>query len=338
MSKLHTDFKAELRTRANESLKRHFEREEHATRNVNIPPPSEEMIKSFTEHLIRSKRILALIGAGLSAASGIPTYRGAGGFWRSYSDIQLATKTAFDEDPSLVWQFYNYRRHQALTADPNSAHHALAELAKRKPGFLAVNQNIDGLCRRVGHPPTQIIDLHGSLFRVKCSNEACGYNAEDYNDPITPALSLTKDYDNDVTKADIPLAKIDHTDLPICPLCTDALLRPAVVWFGESIPADKASGIDKWLAGDTFNQATAGLDSVGGQVDLMLVVRTSAVVYPAAAYIQQCRKRGARVAFFNMEVAAAGAARPEPGDWSFQGDASKLIPQALRTYLELSDL
>lgn len=101
-------------------------------------------LESFSNHLRYSERVLALCGAGLSAASGLPTFRGAGGLWRSYDAVSLATPTAFNENPGLVWQFYSYRRHMALKAKPNAAHYALAELAKRKKGFLTLTQNVDG--------------------------------------------------------------------------------------------------------------------------------------------------------------------------------------------------
>lgn len=103
--------------------------------------------QSFGEHLKRSTRILALLGAGLSASSGLPTFRGAGGIWRNHDAVDLATPEAFDEDPALVWQFYSYRRHMALNAKPNKAHWALAELAKRNKHFITLSQNVDGkLC------------------------------------------------------------------------------------------------------------------------------------------------------------------------------------------------
>ncbi len=102
-------------------------------------------LESFSSHLQSSRRILALLGAGLSAASGLPTFRGAGGLWRSHDAMSLATPEAFSRNPGLVWQFYSYRRHMALQAKPNPAHFALAELAKRKSGFLTLTQNVDGI-------------------------------------------------------------------------------------------------------------------------------------------------------------------------------------------------
>ena len=100
-------------------------------------------LESFQEHLSKSTRILALLGAGLSASSGLPTFRGAGGLWRTHDATSLATPEAFQRDPGLVWQFYSYRRHVALGVKPNPAHYALAELARKK-NFLTLSQNVDG--------------------------------------------------------------------------------------------------------------------------------------------------------------------------------------------------
>jgi NAD+-dependent protein deacetylase sirtuin 5 len=104
----------------------------------------ETQIESFKKHLESSDSILALLGAGLSAASGLPTFRGAGGMWKNHEATSLATEEAFEEDPGLVWQFYSHRRHMALKAEPNPAHFALAELAKRKKNFITLSQNVDG--------------------------------------------------------------------------------------------------------------------------------------------------------------------------------------------------
>lgn len=102
-------------------------------------------LQSFSEYLKGCTHILALLGAGLSASSGLPTFRGAGGLWRSYDATSLATPEAFDASPDLVWQFYSYRRHMALKAKPNRAHYALAELAKRNKNFITLTQNVDGI-------------------------------------------------------------------------------------------------------------------------------------------------------------------------------------------------
>lgn len=102
-------------------------------------------LQSFTEYLGGCKRIIALLGAGISASSGLPTFRGAGGLWRSYDATSLATPEAFEENPGLVWQFYSYRRHMALQAEPNKAHYALAELARKNEHFITLSQNVDGM-------------------------------------------------------------------------------------------------------------------------------------------------------------------------------------------------
>ncbi|KAJ4293810.1 hypothetical protein N0V88_005322 [Collariella sp. IMI 366227] len=107
------------------------------------PSPDYNSIPAFHAKLAQSRRILAVCGAGLSAASGLPTFRGAGGLWRNYEAPMLASTEAFEADPGLVWMFYAYRRHMALQAKPNPAHYALAALARRNPEFLCLTQNVD---------------------------------------------------------------------------------------------------------------------------------------------------------------------------------------------------
>ena len=111
---------------------------------MSDPSKSTSDMEDFRSYLKSSNRILSLLGAGLSAASGLPTFRGAGGLWRDYAATDLATPDAFDDDPALVWRFYSYRRHMALKANPNKAHYALAELAKKNKNFITLSQNVDG--------------------------------------------------------------------------------------------------------------------------------------------------------------------------------------------------
>lgn len=109
--------------------------------------PGHNDIDAFHAALRSSRRILALCGAGLSASSGLPTFRGAGGLWRSFPATQLATMRAFRTDPGLVWLFYAYRRHLSLRADPNDGHRALAALAhSMDSNFLCLTQNVDSMC------------------------------------------------------------------------------------------------------------------------------------------------------------------------------------------------
>lgn len=263
---------------------------------------------SFARHLHTSTRILALLGAGLSAASGIPTFRGAGGFWRNHDATKLATPEAFHKDPSLIWQFYEERRQKALEAKPNKAHLVLTELAKAKPGFLAITQNIDGLSERAGMKAENLVVMHGSLHEIKCSGVKCDYGAKMEDDEIRKMVENAA--------PGFPKDK-----LPRCPECS-SLLRPAVVWFGEPIPESSRDRIHDWL------------DEVS-KVDLMLVIGTSAVVYPAAAYIHAARVQGARIAVFNMEPPSEQdqenpVTRLRDEDWFFQGDASEILPDVLK--------
>ncbi|KAI4197348.1 MAG: hypothetical protein LQ350_005969 [Teloschistes chrysophthalmus] len=233
---------------------------------------------SFVTYLKSSKRILALLGAGLSAASGIPTFRGVGGFWREHDAMQLATPEAFDKDPSLVWQFYNYRRHMALEAKPNRGHVALAKLAGRKPDYISFDND---------------------------------------NDPVVPALQISEDHD--VSDAHFPIASIPVASLPHCPQCA-SLLRPAIVWFGEQTPLSSRERIHSWLD--------------QGSVDLMLVVGTSATVWPAAVYIHSARLKGARIAVFNTEDPELNvddeSQKLREQDWFFKGDAAAVVPDVLK--------
>lgn len=297
-------------------------------------------VSSFVQHLRSSKRIVALLGAGISASSGLPTFRGAGGLWRAYDATMLATPEAFEADPGLSWQFYSYRRHMALNAKPNRAHLALAELARRNPNSLTLSQNVDGLSSRAGHPPDQLKLLHGSLFDVKCWDEyRCGYiRRNDLTDPIVPALAIPPENEGlpadsqlkeaiqkkkhalvrgaDISDANVKLPTIKREDLPHCPQCKTNLLRPAVVWFGESLPKDVVNDVNEWFHNPEM-------------IDLMLVIGTSSKVYPAAGYTQIARAKGARVAVINMD---RGDGRGlTKWDWLFEGDAATIVPEILES-------
>ncbi|KEQ60145.1 NAD-dependent deacetylase sirtuin-5 [Aureobasidium melanogenum CBS 110374] len=289
-------------------------------------------IESFTAHLQSSKRILALLGAGLSASSGLPTFRGAGGLWRTHDATSLATPEAFARDPALVWQFYSYRRHMALKASPNRAHLALAELATKHPGFLALSQNVDGLSQRARHPPEKLQLLHGSLFNVKCTSFYCSYHAQNFTDPIVPALKIPLDESDPTTKearhakeldiadAQVHLPSVQVSDLPKCPECHEGLLRPGVVWFGESLPSKVLNTVDKFIS-DSW------------KIDLIMVIGTSASVYPAAAYVDDARAKGARVAVINADRADEPAGGLRDNDWFFEGDAAQIVPDILKSVI-----
>lgn len=177
---------------------------------------------------------------------------------------------------------------------------------------------------------------------MRCVDDVgCGYEADDYNSPITPGLAVAPGSDDDdesngqrnLFSSRIPEREQDVAveHLPYCPRCKTNLLRPAVIWFGEGVPEDRAARVEAWLQDE---EGEGEGKSKGGPIDLMLVVGTSAMVRPASGYITRAREQGARVAFFNLEERTAGIARPEEADWSFVGDASVLLPLALKGYLE----
>ncbi|KAI4868397.1 DHS-like NAD/FAD-binding domain-containing protein [Hypoxylon rubiginosum] len=273
-------------------------------------------VDEFKELVSSGNRILALCGAGLSAASGLPTFRGAGGLWRNHEATSLATPDAFEADPSLVWLFYAWRRHMALKAQPNRGHYALAELAKKKDNFLCLTQNVDGLSPRAGHPESKLRLLHGSILDNKCFN-GCGYvDRNNLSDPVCPALApAAEDYPPDQTlpllDPFVPIPPINVADLPHCPSCRTGLLRPGVVWFGEPLDSLMIMEVENWI--------------MRGPIDIMLVVGTAATVYPAAGYTRKAQRRGAVVAVVNPDPdSAAGLSQ---NDFFFQGDAAQVLPQ-----------
>ncbi|KAK8017329.1 Sir2 family protein [Apiospora rasikravindrae] len=279
-------------------------------------------IAEFQRLLKHSDRILALCGAGLSAASGLPTFRGAGGLWRNHQATSLATPEAFKKDPALVWLFYAWRRHMALQAKPNAGHYALAELAKHNKDFMCLTQNVDGLSQRAGHSPDMLRMLHGNIFDVKCFDKQCDYiEPNNLRDPLCPALAPASErYPADQTMPLLdpaqPTPKIKREDLPHCPTCKAAgrtsLLRPGIVSFGESLDSDMLKEVDAWVAKPRG-------------VDVMLVIGTAAAVYPAAGYTDAARKKGARIAVINPERSAQKGLTSR--DFYFEADAAEILPK-----------
>ncbi|KAI5467698.1 DHS-like NAD/FAD-binding domain-containing protein [Mariannaea sp. PMI_226] len=279
-------------------------------------------VEAFHEVLRSSKRMLALCGAGLSASSGLPTFRGAGGLWRNYEATSLATMNAFRTDPGLVWLFYGYRRHMCLRADPNPGHYALAALARENKDFLCLTQNVDNLSQRADHPTEQIRTLHGSLFNIKCSNAKCDWVQHgNYDDPFCPALApASLDFPPDEKNPLLdPYHRIKHVteeELPKCPSCGTGLQRPGVVWFSENLDRDMLNGVDNWIK--------------AGKLDLMFVIGTSAKVWPAAGYIQKAKEAGARVVIVNPDAENEDEMNKiHPGDFAFGQDAAEYLPLLL---------
>jgi len=164
----------------------------------------------LSERLRRASRVTVITGAGVSAASGIPTFRGPGGMWRNFRPERLATAEAFAEDPRLVWEWYAWRRGLVARARPNRAHEVLAAWSARFERFVLVTQNVDGLHERAG--TRGVVRFHGSLWELRCW-ERCAAAPESW-------------------AAEAELAEVP----PRCPHC-GGLARPGVVWFGEAIPS-----------------------------------------------------------------------------------------------------
>lgn len=165
---------------------------------------NEEKIRLLKKRLGGCDRVAVLTGAGISAESGVPTFRGPGGLWRQYRATDLATPEAFAENPRLVWEFYNWRREILAPLHPNPGHQALAAMERRFPDFTLITQNIDGLHQTAGS--RKMVELHGNIWWVRCTG--CGKTTEDRRVPLP--------------------------ELPACAAC-GALLRPNVVWFGEML-------------------------------------------------------------------------------------------------------
>jgi NAD-dependent deacetylase len=191
-------------------------------------------ILSRVGHAIaQSRRLTVLTGAGMSAASGVPTFRGTGGLWKTFRAEDLATPQAFTRDPAMVWEWYDWRRQQIASCAPNAGHRVLARWSTERTGMQLVTQNVDGLHERAG--TRRVLRLHGSIWHVRCLR-SCTHGAP-------------------IEVLDVPLT-------PLPPRCgCGALLRPDVVWFGE--PLDQrvwsaaeraASGADVLLAIGTSSQ------------------------------------------------------------------------------------
>jgi NAD-dependent deacetylase len=174
------------------------------------------MLDVIISKMKAARRVTALTGAGVSAASGVPTFRGAGGLWKQYAAADLATAAAFARDPQLVWEWYGWRRAKIAGCRPNRAHEVLASWTRRIPGCELVTQNVDDLHVRAGSE--RLVRLHGSIWELACW-ERCGGAPARWRDERVP----------------LPDA------LPRCMHC-GGLARPAVVWFGEPLdPADVAA-------------------------------------------------------------------------------------------------
>jgi len=245
--------------------------------------------------------LTVLTGAGVSAASGVPTFRGADGLWRNYLPEDLATPQAFSRDPHLVWEWYAWRRETIARCRPNAAHDVIAAWSRRfpvgggltvgsghetrrpgAPGCRVVTQNVDDLHLRAG--TADLVRLHGSIWELSCwMGGDCPTDRRRWRDERVPL-------------PDLP---------PRCPLC-GGLARPAVVWFGESLRAED------------MEQAQQAADC-----DVFLAIGTSAVVYPAAGLLHFAKRRGAFTAEINLDPTPASTLV----DLAIHGQAEEILPE-----------
>ncbi len=231
----------------------------------------------IVENLKSSRRVAVMTGTGISAESGVPTFRGAQtGLWAQYDPLQLATPEAFQKDPKLVWDWYNWRRELISNAQPNPGHYALVDLETFYPEFTLITQNVDGLHQSAGS--TGVIELHGNIFRTKCSKDD-----RLISDPIdsfgTPAR---------------------------CPDC-GSYLRPDVVWFGESLPAE---ALERSLR-------------AARNCEIFISIGTSTLVEPAASLPFIALDKGATV----LEINPQATPLTRSASYSVRGNGGEIIPK-----------
>ncbi len=237
---------------------------------LSIPIP-----KDLKRTLSSAKCVVVITGAGISAESGVPTFRGEDGLWKNYRAEELATPWAFKKDPALVWQWYDWRRGIIGKAKPNPGHFTIAKMEKFYPEFTLITQNVDGLHRKAGSE--NVIEIHGNLWRVRCVEEGKTF------------------YLNDVPLKEIP------------PRCScGALVRPDVVWFGESLDPQLIS------------KAHAALTSC----DLLFVIGTSGVVQPVASFPSLAKQSGAQIIEINLDTTPISAL----ADITLRGKSGEILP------------
>jgi NAD-dependent deacetylase len=237
------------------------------------------MFEQIAEQLTTAKKIVFATGAGISQESGIPTFRGKDGLWRNYDAMKLAAIDAFNENPKLVWEWYNERRQNIFAAKPNLGHKAIAELEEFSE-VVVLTQNIDGLHQRAGS--SKVLELHGSIVKIKCT--VC-----DYKDEITS----------------------NFLELPPECKCGN-ILRPDVVWFGESLPQD------------VWQEAIAHANNC----DVMVITGTSLVVSPANTLPIYARQNNATL----VEINPDETIMTSDMDLSIRSTSAKALPKLVSIF------
>jgi NAD-dependent deacetylase len=253
---------------------------------------------------LKNETIIALSGAGLSAESGIPTFRGKDGLWNKYNPTELATFEAFNESPLKVWQWYLWRMFKIAKAKPNPAHYALVEMEKLFPNFWHITQNVDGLHRIAGQ--RKFLELHGHIWDGKCRYCGAFYPYEDLKKifPYADRDYLAKLSEEQFRKE--ILEGLTYEKLPKCKIC-GGIVGPGVVWFGENLPQNV---LDKSFA-------------LAREAKLCFTVGTSAVVYPAAYIPELCKKTGGILVEINLEETPL----TPYADFIFRDSAAKALPK-----------
>lgn len=249
----------------------------------------EQLIDQAAEKLATAPSVVIFTGAGVSRESGVPTFRDAlEGLWAQYDPTQLATPEAFRANPKLVWDFYQFRRDLVNQTQPNAGHYALAELESLLPKVVLVTQNIDQHHQSAGS--RNIITLHGNLFAFKCAADCQGTHTV-------------------IEPKSLPPLPPDATQPPLCPHCKEAWARPDVVWFGESLPSTNLRR--------AFDEAQS--------CAVMLVIGTSAAVYPAALLPVEAAEKGATV----IEINPNPSELSQIMDIRLEGPSAEILPQLL---------
>jgi NAD-dependent deacetylase len=268
------------------------------------------VLKELAELVKRADRIGILTGAGISAESGIPTFRGKDGLWNKYEPSQLATPEAFFREPELVWKWYLWRMEKIAKAKPNPGHYAISNLERLKPNFLLITQNVDGLHRLAGSK--KLVELHGNIFTGKC--RFCGrkYSEEEFKE-LYPFAD--REFLSSITQEELQdrvFKEVEQGNLPKCLNCGE-IVGPGVVWFGESLEPEV---LEKAFS---FAQESQLFFSVG----------TSSVVQPAASIPLVAKRAGAVLVEVNPEETPISPYC----DFVFRDSASRILPQLL-SYLE----
>ncbi len=255
--------------------------------------------------------VMVLTGAGISAESGIPTFRGDDGWWtvgsRNYTPMELATAEAFAADPATVWSFYLARIGRYGSCAPNAAHHALVALERRlDERFLLITQNVDGLHRSAGQDPRRTYAIHGELSRVRCAQD-CGASPEGFPE------SLRRRLIDRVAAGEVPGFDEEARMALTCRGC-GGLLRPHVLWFDEYY--DEANF--RW---DSTLQAAT-------RADLLVVVGTSgATNLPLQVMAVAEHRRAGLVVVGPEDSVFSAAAQRTPHGVFLRGTATRLVPE-----------